>query len=65
MDGVDLLKLSDKEMQEINGKEIGMIFQEPMTSLNPVFTVGYQIMENLLTHTNADERRSTATKRLK
>ena len=53
MDGKDLLKLSDKEMQQINGKEVGMIFQEPMTSLNPVFTVGEQIMENLLTHTNA------------
>ncbi len=53
MDGVDLLKLNDREMQEVNGKKIGMIFQEPMTSLNPVFTVGDQIMENLLAHTNA------------
>ena len=51
MDGVDLLKLSSKEMQKINGNKIAMIFQEPMTSLNPVFTVGYQIMENLLNHT--------------
>ena len=55
MDGVDLLKLSDREMQQINGKQIGMIFQEPMTSLNPVFTVGHQIMENLITHTGASE----------
>ncbi len=55
MDGIDLLKKSDKEMQKINGKEIGMIFQEPMTSLNPVFTVGYQIMENLLTHSTASK----------
>lgn len=51
MDGVDLLKLSSKEMQKINGNKVAMIFQEPMTSLNPVFTVGYQIMENLLNHT--------------
>lgn len=55
MDGVDLLKLSDKEMQQINGKQISMIFQEPMTSLNPVFTVGDQIMENLLTHANVSK----------
>lgn len=51
MDGVDLLKLNSKEMQKINGNKVAMIFQEPMTSLNPVFTVGYQIMENLLNHT--------------
>lgn len=50
MDGTDLLKLSAKEMQEINGNKISMIFQEPMTSLNPVFTVGRQIMENLRYH---------------
>ena len=51
-DGVDLLKLSKKEMQQINGSKISMIFQEPMTSLNPVFTIGYQITENLLFHSN-------------
>ncbi len=55
MDDVDLLKLSDKEMRQINGKQISMIFQEPMTSLNPVFTVGDQIMENLLTHTDVSK----------
>ena len=55
MDGKDLLKLSDREMQQINGKQISMIFQEPMTSLNPVFTVGSQIMENLMTHTNVSK----------
>ncbi|MCH3971738.1 MAG: ABC transporter ATP-binding protein [Oscillospiraceae bacterium] len=52
MDGTDLLKKTDREMQEINGKEVSMIFQEPMTSLNPVFTVGDQIMENLMAHTD-------------
>src|SRR5687768_7083702 len=41
--GQDLLKLSEKEMRSIRGNQISMIFQEPMTSLNPVFTVGNQI----------------------
>src|SRR5436190_13375947 len=39
-DGRDLLKLTDRQMQSVRGKDIGMIFQEPMTSLNPVLTVG-------------------------
>ena len=43
--GHDLLKLSNEEMRKIRGNEIFMIFQEPMTSLNPVFTVGNQIGE--------------------
>src|SRR6185295_985768 len=46
----DLLTLAEKEMQSIRGKKIAMIFQEPMTSLNPVFTVGNQIMEMLKLH---------------
>nr|WP_321457943.1 ABC transporter ATP-binding protein [uncultured Cohaesibacter sp.] len=46
----DLLKLSQKDMRSIRGKEIAMIFQEPMTSLNPVFTVGDQIAEVLQLH---------------
>ncbi|HEY5560790.1 MAG TPA: ABC transporter ATP-binding protein [Clostridiaceae bacterium] len=49
-DGKDLLKLSEKEMQKVRGNEIGMIFQDPMTSLNPVFTIGNQIMEPLMLH---------------
>src|SRR6476660_9364328 len=44
-DGKDLLKLSDSEMREMRGDAIAMIFQDPMTSLNPVFTVGEQIAE--------------------
>ncbi|KAB2333315.1 ABC transporter ATP-binding protein [Cytobacillus depressus] len=48
--GMDLLALSDEEMRKIRGKEIAMIFQEPMTSLNPVFTVGHQIMEAIQIH---------------
>ena len=49
-DGRDLLKLSDREMRAIRGNEISMIFQEPMTSLNPVLTVGKQIGETLRLH---------------
>lgn len=48
--GKSLLELSEKEMQSVRGNEISMIFQEPMTSLNPVFTVGKQIMESLIFH---------------
>lgn len=46
----DLLKLNESEMRKIRGQEISMIFQEPMTSLNPVLTIGNQIMEALLMH---------------
>jgi peptide/nickel transport system ATP-binding protein len=48
--GQDLLSLSYKQMRKIRGNEISMIFQEPMTSLNPVFTIGYQLMEPILLH---------------
>ncbi len=48
--GADLLTLKENEMQKIRGKRIAMIFQEPMTSLNPVFTVGNQISEMLRLH---------------
>ncbi len=48
--GRDLLALSEREMQAIRGNEIGMIFQEPMTSLNPVLTVGQQLIETLRRH---------------
>lgn len=47
---VDLVKLSDKEMRKLRGNEIAMIFQEPMTSLNPVYTCGDQVMEAILLH---------------
>jgi len=49
-DGKNLLKLEEKEMEKVRGNEISMIFQEPMTSLNPVFTIGDQIMESILLH---------------
>ena len=48
--GKDLAKLSEAEMRDIRGNEISMIFQEPMTSLNPVFTIGNQMMEGIRLH---------------
>ena len=53
--GEDLSKLSEKEKRKIRGNKISMIFQEPMTSLNPVFTVGYQIEEALMLHLGMDK----------
>lgn len=52
----DLLTLSEKELDQIRGKEISMIFQDPMSSLNPVFTIGYQIMEGLRIHMGLKKR---------
>lgn len=49
-DGANLLAKSEAEMEKLRGREIGMVFQEPMTSLNPVFTVGRQIGESLAIH---------------
>lgn len=49
-EGVQLEQMSDKEINSIRGKEIAMIFQEPMTSLNPVFSIGFQIQEVLFNH---------------
>ena len=49
-DGHDLLSMSKRGRREITGKDVAMIFQEPMTSLNPCFTVGFQIMETLKVH---------------
>lgn len=56
----DLLKLSDKEIRTFRGNEIGMIFQEPMTSLNPVFTCGYQVMEAILVHQKISKKEAKA-----
>jgi oligopeptide/dipeptide ABC transporter ATP-binding protein len=54
-DGQDLLELDEEEMQKIRGKRIAMIFQEPMTSLNPVFTIDQQIKEAILVHEKVDQ----------
>jgi peptide/nickel transport system ATP-binding protein len=59
-EGRDLLELSEDAMRAIRGNEISMIFQEPMTSLNPVFTIGRQIAEALELHQGLDRRRATA-----
>ena len=53
--GRDLLKLSDEEMRHVRGAEIAMVFQDPMTSLNPVLTVGFQIEEALKLHQGMDD----------
>src|ERR671929_63935 len=53
--GRDLLKLPETAMQDFRGNEIGMIFQDPMTSLNPVYRVGEQIVEAIRTHENVDK----------
>jgi len=54
--GKDLLNVSDDEMQQYRGAEIGMIFQDPMTSLNPVYRIGEQIVEAIRTHEKIDKR---------
>ncbi|MCL2031267.1 MAG: ABC transporter ATP-binding protein [Oscillospiraceae bacterium] len=53
-DGRDILNTSEKEMRRIRGGEISMIFQDPMTSLNPVFTIGNQLIETIRLHTDMD-----------
>ena len=57
-EGVDLLGLSEPEMRHIRGNEISMIFQEPMTSLNPVLTVSRQISETLMLHQGLDSKQA-------
>lgn len=59
-EGKDLLKLSESEMRQVRGNKISMIFQEPMTSLNPVFTVGDQISETLILHQRLDKKQALA-----
>ena len=55
---VNLLSLTEKQMQKIRGNDIAMIFQEPMTSLNPVYTVGEQILEAILLHQNVSRKQA-------
>ncbi|MPZ22840.1 MAG: ATP-binding cassette domain-containing protein, partial [Dehalococcoidia bacterium] len=59
-DGEDLLKMDDEEMRRVRGNRIAMIFQEPMTSLNPVLTIGRQLTEALELHLKMDRRAATA-----
>ena len=60
LDGKDILHLSENEMHDIRGKRIAMIFQEPMTSLNPVFQCGFQVTEAILAHENVTEEEAKA-----
>jgi oligopeptide/dipeptide ABC transporter ATP-binding protein len=59
-EGRDLLQLSDEEIRDVRGKDIAMVFQEPMTSLNPVLTIGRQLTETLQQHLNMSMEQSTA-----
>lgn len=59
-EGRDLLSLSEREMQDIRGNKIAMIFQEPMTSLNPIHPVGKQIAESVLLHSKASKKQAMA-----
>ena len=58
--GRDIMRLTDAEMREVRGGDIGMVFQEPMTSLNPVLTIGRQITETLEQHRGDGSRRRRA-----
>jgi peptide/nickel transport system ATP-binding protein len=60
LDGKDILHLEEKDMHDIRGKRIAMIFQEPMTSLNPVFQCGFQVSEAILAHENVTEEEAKA-----
>lgn len=53
---IDQLERNGKEMRSLRGKDIAMIFQDPMTALNPVYTIGYQIMENILGHEKVSKK---------
>jgi oligopeptide/dipeptide ABC transporter ATP-binding protein len=57
-EGTNLTKLSKEELRRIRGNKISMIFQEPMTALNPVFTIGYQIREPLIIHQKLSKRQA-------
>jgi oligopeptide transport system ATP-binding protein len=61
LDGVDLAKKTNKEMQKIRGKDISMVFQDPMSSLNPTMKIGNQIMEGLIKHQKMSRANARAT----
>ena len=56
----DICKFSDKELQQLRGSEISLIFQEPLTALNPVFTIGEQIIEGLMLHQKLEKNKAIA-----
>ena len=58
LDGTDLLSLSEKKMRSIRGNDMAFIFQEPMTSLNPVYTIGFQLQEAIRLHQGLNKKQS-------
>ncbi len=60
LDGTDILQLTKKQLYAVRGNRIGMIFQEPMTALNPVKTIGSQISESLILHTRLNKKERLA-----
>ena len=60
LDGQDLVGLSERQMREVRGKKVSIIFQDPMTSLNPTFTIGNQLREAILLHTGRNRREANA-----
>lgn len=58
LNGRDILKLNEQEMAEVRGGEMAMIFQEPMTALNPVLTIGYQMDEQIIKHKKCSQKES-------
>ena len=63
--GIDMLKLKEKQWQKIRGNDMSMIFQDPMTSLNPVYTVGNQIAETVMAHTKTGQREANSCRSIK
>ena len=61
-DGIPLLDLPDRDLRDLRGDRIAMIFQEPMTSLNPSYTIGEQIVEVLVRHRDLSERAARASR---
>ncbi len=57
-EGRDLLQIREKEMQQVRGNKIGMIFQDPMSSLNPVMTIGFQLKESIRVHQGIGDRKA-------
>ena len=58
IDGKELVGLSEKEMKNVRGNKVSIIFQDPMTSLNPTYTIGHQLMEAILLHTNRNKKQA-------
>lgn len=58
VDGSDITKLSKKEVRKFRGKKMGMIFQEPMTALNPLLTIGFQMRETIMLHRGLDKKQA-------